>query len=198
MSKRFLRYIPLVVLAACGGASPIWGPSLGTFLVDAAPAPVKADAIVVLAGDWWGLRIEKGGELVRAGFASQAIVSGPFHHYGKCEADLAIEWAGKKGYPSAYFAAEPIAGASTEEEAAELANIVRKRGFKSIVLVTSNYHTRRAGRLWRAAAKGDFAVTVVAANDKDVVEPSRWYATREARKKIFFEWVKTLTGPFGV
>ena len=73
---------------------------------------------------------------------------------------------------------------------------VRKRGFKKLLVVTSNYHTARAGRIWRRRAAG-IEVHVVAAPDHDVV-PERWWQSREARKKLLFEWMKTVTGPLGV
>jgi uncharacterized SAM-binding protein YcdF (DUF218 family) len=177
-------------------SSNLWMPGFGTYLVDSA-APTKADAVVVLAGDWLGLRVEKGGDLVREGWAPVALLSGPHQHYGKSEADLAIEWAERKGYPRKYFEGIPNLATSTEDEAALMVPEIRKRGVRKILLVTSNYHTRRSGKIWRKAAAGAFEVQVVAAPDKDLV-PETWWKTREGRKKIFLEWMKTITGPLGV
>jgi uncharacterized SAM-binding protein YcdF (DUF218 family) len=176
-------------------SSSFWMPSIANFLVDSVP-PSKADAVVVLAGDWLGLRVEKGGDLVREGWAPVALLSGPHQHYGKCESDLAIDWAATKGYPRNYFEGVPNFSTSTEDEAAIMAAEIRKRGIRKILLVTSNYHTRRAGKIWRRAAAGAFEVQVVAAPDKDLV-PEAWWKNREGRKKIFLEWVKTITGPLG-
>jgi uncharacterized SAM-binding protein YcdF (DUF218 family) len=189
---------PLLFSGALFATSSLWLPSLGSFLVEAGE-PVKSDVIVVLAGDWWGLRVEKGGELVRAGFAPTALVSGPPHYYGRSEADLAIDWAVRRGYSREYFTPVRVNSSSTEDEAAALADEIRKRSpaVRTVLVVTSSYHTRRAARLWRKAARGDFEVRTVAATDKDL-KPETWWATREGRKKIFFEWIKTITGPFGV
>ena len=68
--------VPLVVLALLYGSRQMWLPSLCTFLIQS-EQPTSADAVVVLAGDSYGLRIQKGGDLVRAGFAPVALVSGP-------------------------------------------------------------------------------------------------------------------------
>ncbi len=176
-----------------------WLPLFGTFLVSPeAGEPSKADGVVVLAGDGSGLRVEKGGELVRAGFAPTAFVSGPPHIYGKSEADLAIDWAASRGYSRDYFTPLRVYSTSTEDEAIAIADELRKRGnIHKILLVTSNYHTRRSARLWRNAVHGDFEIRVVAAPDRDVI-PDHWWANREGRKKIFFEWIKTVTGPLGV
>ena len=49
---------------------------MGRYLVDADP-PVPADAALVLAGDAAGFRIIRAAELVREGFTSTVLVSGP-------------------------------------------------------------------------------------------------------------------------
>lgn len=174
-------------------------PALGTVLVDARE-PSKADAVVVLAGDWWGLRVLKGGELVQSGYAPFAFVSGPRHYYGKAEAELAVDWAVSKGFSRASFVPMPVDSTSTEDEAAAMAEAIHREHpeVKRILLVTSNYHTGRANRIWQRVAGRYFEIRTVAAPDRDVVRPEQWWATREGRKKIFFEWIKTITGPLGV
>ena len=65
--------------------------------------PVQADMIVVLAGDFTGNRILTAGDLVRQGFAPQALISGPAGVYGQYESDLAIPLAVQQGYPEDVF-----------------------------------------------------------------------------------------------
>lgn len=196
--RHWLALIFVPVLLA-GLSSPFWSPFLGTLLVRGND-PVKSDAVVVLAGDGWGLRVEKGGELVRDGWAPVAIVSGPIHYYGRAEAELAVDWAVKKGYPRKLFLPMPVPCSSTEDEAIGMAEAIRRQRpeVKRILLVTSNYHTARSNRIWQKVAGRYFEIHTVAAPDRDVVDPARWWANREGRKKIFFEWIKTLTGPLGV
>jgi uncharacterized SAM-binding protein YcdF (DUF218 family) len=183
--------------AALYASASQWLPALGTFLVDA-ENPSPADAAIVLAGDYFGLRVEKGGDLVRSGLAPIALVSGPTSHYGRAESDLAIDWAAGRGYDRQYFVSIPNESTSTENEAIAMLVEARKRGFRKLLIVTSNYHTRRAGRIWRRLAGSDFEIHMVSAPDHDVVAPEAWWRSREARKKLFFEWTKTLTGPLGV
>ena len=80
----------------------IWLTWLGNVLVDDM-APVKADAVLVLAGDPRGERIRKAGDLVRAGYVPKVLVSGPTEWYGVNEAELAIRFAVANGYPSDWF-----------------------------------------------------------------------------------------------
>jgi uncharacterized SAM-binding protein YcdF (DUF218 family) len=201
--NRILAWLscPVLVAGLAFVASDSWLPFLGTFLVDTESlklTPPTADAAVVLAGDSYGLRIAKGGDLVKIGVVPVALISGPMSHYERSESDLAIEWAERHGYNRNMFEGLPNNSTSTENEASSLLQEIRRRGHKKILVVTSNYHTRRAGKIWRRHTAGSgIEVHMVAAPDRDFV-PERWWHDREGRKKLFFEWLKTLTGPIGL
>ena len=146
----------------------------------------------VPAGDARGNRILKGAELVREGYAPRAVISGPWGAYGNYECDLAIAFAVRAGYPQSYFVRFPNEARSTREEAAAAALKLRGMGARRVLLVTSVYHTRRAGALFRAAAP-DLTFFVVAAPDADFA-PESWWRNREARKIFLIEWLKTGAG----
>jgi uncharacterized SAM-binding protein YcdF (DUF218 family) len=63
-------------------------------------------------------------------------------------------------------------------------------GVHRYLLVTSDYHTGRAGRIFRARSAG-LEVHVVAAPD-EYFDPDAWWRNREARKTFLIEWQKTL------
>jgi len=168
--------------------------ALGAFLVRAAE-PRKADVAVILAGDWRGLRILRGGELVKAGYVPVALVDGPLAHYGQYESDLAVAFAVRHGYPESAFLRFPIHATSTDEEARLVVAELRRRGWKRFLLVTSDYHTRRASRIFRKYI-GDLQMTVVAAPDASFTVDG-WWKSREGRKAFAFEWMKTVTEPLG-
>lgn len=152
--------------------------------------PHTADIAVVLAGDSSGERILKAAELVRAGYAPQALVSGPAGMYGFYECDLAIPFAEKAGYPASYFRRAPNQAHSTQEEAAAMLAEVRAMGAHTILLVTSDYHTRRAGKIYRSLGR-DLRFYVVASPDEDFTM-ERWWKSREGRKTLVIEWMKTV------
>jgi uncharacterized SAM-binding protein YcdF (DUF218 family) len=160
-----------------------------SFLDRSEPAE-HADAAFVAAGDVSGHRILKAAELVREGYAPKAIISGAGLYYGLYECDLAIPFAQRAGYPESYFLRFPNRALSTKEEARAAAEQFQTLGLKRVLLVTSDYHTRRAGNLFRAAAPGvDFIV--VAAPDEHF-RPRGWWLDREGRKIFLVEWEKTI------
>jgi uncharacterized SAM-binding protein YcdF (DUF218 family) len=163
----------------------------GGFLVRA-DGPRKADAIVVLGGDEFGMRAIKGAELAQAGYAPYVLVSGPPSLLGN-EADMTIEYAKRKGFPAALFRPVVIPkekAASTRTEASYLGDCLQKNGVHSILLVTSNFHTRRARSLWRKA-NPRLNIAVVAAPDR-YFTPETWWKSRAGKKTFLYEWLKTV------
>lgn len=198
--SRLRNYILFAFLAlglAAWLSHSLWLPWFGHALIrDEGPA--NAEIAVVLGGDDFGHRVEKGAELVRHGYVPAVLVSGPAY-YDVYECDVAIAFAVRKGYPAAWFIRFPNVTRSTREEASAILQELRHRGIHSFLLVTSDYHTARAARLYRAAAQamgGGFEMRVVASPDEYFREAS-WWRNREAQKTVFFEWTKTLATALG-
>ena len=183
------------MVVALAALHSFWLAALGRYLISA-DEPQKSDIAVVLAGDNYGNRILKACDLMRQGYAPLALVSGPSGYYGHYETDLAIPYAVNHGCRPEWLVAVPNDCRSTREDAALFAAELRRRGVHRYLLVTSNYHTRRAGRLFRAAAPG-LDVRVVASPDADF-NPDTWWHSREAAKVFVLEALKTVTGWFGI
>lgn len=169
--------------------------ALGRYLVDAAPAE-KADIAVVLAGDAYGHRILTAADLVRNGYAPLVLVSGPGGEYDFHECDLAIPFAVKRGYPESYFAHFEHDGRSTAEEAQAIVPELRRRNVHKALLVTSNFHTRRAGGIFRRAAP-DMTIVTIGAPD-EYFTPGGWWHSREGEKTFLVEWEKTVASWVGL
>jgi uncharacterized SAM-binding protein YcdF (DUF218 family) len=174
LKRKGLRWIslPAVAILAIAAATPLWLPWIGLFLENAGP-PEKADTILVLAGDNSGNRIRKGGELARQGYAPSVLVSGPDGFYGYLESELAIDFAVKQGFPRELFISCPMLSKerSTRGEAAVMIRELRNRGVHRFLLVTSDFHTRRAGSIYRTMAP-DLEMRVVAASFPQLVDES--------------------------
>ncbi|MCS6952686.1 MAG: YdcF family protein [Bryobacterales bacterium] len=188
--------VSFLLVVAAAATHVHWLGALGRSLVQAEP-PQRAELIVVLAGDWWGNRILKAGELVRQGYAPQALVSGPDGAYGYHECDLAIPFAVRHGYPESWFLHLHIRARSTREEAQAVLAELRRRRVRSVLIVTSDYHTRRAGAIYRSLAPAELQIRVVAAPDA-FFRPDRWWQTREGRKQWVLESLKTVSDWFGL
>jgi uncharacterized SAM-binding protein YcdF (DUF218 family) len=181
--------VPAAILVVLAIAHTVWLRALGEFLVKA-EAPFHADAVVALAGDDTGTRILTAAELVKQGYAPLVLVSGPPCCYGNRESEMAIAFAVAHGYPAEWFAGVPIHGNSTLEEAREIVAELARRHINRFLVVTSNYHTRRAGSIYRGLAAAD-RFRVVAAPDP-LYRPGAWWRTRDGRKTWLLEWMKTL------
>jgi uncharacterized SAM-binding protein YcdF (DUF218 family) len=191
-SRRWLWIVAAAVVFALVFHARILG-ALGSYLVHDEP-PRHADVIFVLAGDAFGGRILKGAELVRQGYAPKAIVSGPVI-YSVHECELAIALAERAGYPASYFVHFEHGAHSTVEEARDAAPLLRSMGVKQVLLVTSDFHTRRAGKIFRAAMP-DVDFDVVGSPDA-YFTPLGWWKDREGRKIFLIEWMKTVSEWFG-
>jgi uncharacterized SAM-binding protein YcdF (DUF218 family) len=176
-----------------------WLAGLGYALIHD-EGPAKADIAVVLAGDSYGHRIIKAGELVRDGYVPAALVSGPAGAYGLHESDLAIPFAVRHGFPAEWFIAFPNQSLSTREEAAAILQELRRRNVRSFLLVTSDYHSARARRLFLSTERelgGGAPMRTVAAPD-EFFRPNSWWRSRQGQKVAFMEWSKTVATVFGL
>lgn len=157
--------------------------------------PKNAQVIVVLGGDEYGTRILKAAELARAGYAPYILVSGPVSLLGH-ESDTTIEYARRAGFPASLFQPLPNDTDSTRSEARFIGAYLRAHGINKILLVTSNFHTRRAARLMRHENPG-LQVNVVPAPDPNFT-PDGWWKSRGGEKVFLLEWLKTVAAWLGM
>jgi uncharacterized SAM-binding protein YcdF (DUF218 family) len=171
-----------------------WLEAMGHFLVETQP-PEKSDMIVVLGGDWFGNRILKAAELARQGYAPHVLVSGGGYLYGKYEADMAVPFAVSHGYDEKIFIKLLYPASSTRDEAGAVVPELRRRGVKKYILVTTEFHTRRAGKIFREIGP-DLELRVVPS--PDTLHWNNWWMEREGRKTFLLEWTKTITSTVGM
>ena len=200
MSKTYRRFgflaLFLCLFAGVLAATHnIWLRWAGEYLTYTEP-PCKADMIVVLAGDFFGNRMKEAGDLLNAGWAPKVLVSGAGECYGVNEGDMAIQFAARAGYPASQFFNVGSPARSTVDEAQFIVAELRRRHVRHFILVTSNFHTRRASKIYHSAAP-DIPFCVVASLDHDFT-PDGWWHTREGRKIAFTEWLKTVANVLGI
>lgn len=130
---------------AAGGLALLFSSALA--LVDppqqeTAP-PLQADAALVLSGDVDFLRTRRAAELVLSGAARFLIVTGTGQGIGGDSAPELQRAAEGFGVPRERILAE-TRSRSTHENLLFVAPLVRERGFRRVLLVTSRSHLRRA------------------------------------------------------
>ena len=87
-----------------------------------------------------------------------------------------------------------------EEEAEAVLPELRRRNIHSFLLVTSDYHTARAGRIYRHLERrvpAAPAMRVVAAPD-EFFRADSWWRSRQGQKIAFTEWCKTFATALGI
>jgi uncharacterized SAM-binding protein YcdF (DUF218 family) len=201
--RRAFRFKSALVVLLLGAvvflARDVWLSALGSALVHD-DGPAKAEIAVVLAGDSWGYRLTKAADLVRQGYVPRVLVSGPPGYYDVNEADAAIHFAIARGYPAEWFIPLHHTAHSTREEALAVLDALKQRKIHSFLLVTSNYHTARARRIFLHVERqrgGGPALRTVASGDR-FFNTANWWRYREGRKIAFMEWSKTLTAVLGI
>jgi uncharacterized SAM-binding protein YcdF (DUF218 family) len=156
--------------------------------------PQRADAILVLAGDVNDRRYQKGIELLRAGYAQQMFLdaSEDVTLYGHSYADWARQFVHENPVDLIdHVQVCPIREDSTVTETRYVAKCLSYlRPGSQILIVTSDYHTRRALSVFRHRLPS-FRWSVVAAHD-DTQFGTKWWAHREWAKNAAREWQKLL------
>jgi uncharacterized SAM-binding protein YcdF (DUF218 family) len=198
-SSRLTLWIPLLLLLGIVATGPFfWMPRLAAALIRD-DGPAKADIAVVLAGDPHGQRILAAASLVREGYVPSVLVSGPVY-FDQHESDAAIEFAVHRGSPAEWFIGLPNTALSTRDEARVVLDELKRRNVRSFLRVTSDYHTRRAGRIYAAAIRqmgGSPEMRVVAAPDA-YFRRNGWWQSREGAKFFVLEWIKSFATAIGI
>lgn len=186
----------LILLAVFALSSPLWFPKLGSFLVVADPLE-KADLIEVLGGGD-PQRAIVGAKLFKDGWAPRVVTTGeqiPDYIEGIGEKITEAELTGKflsiNGVPPRFITVLNVA-TSTFEEAKELRNFMEKNRHKSIIVVTTIYHTRRARMVFRKAFNGSGLSVIVRPAEGGKFSVDRWWTREEDMIFVNNEYIKLI------
>jgi uncharacterized SAM-binding protein YcdF (DUF218 family) len=165
-----------------------WRPVLRAIpprLVEASP-PRACDAIVVLAGDEKGRRVKRAVELFLAGRCPDGplVVSGGMIYTDTTWAQLMADQAEHLGVPRARIVQQGRSRTTREDAQETLALLPGKR---TILLVTSPWHSGRAAAEFRAAAPP--GVEIVSC-PSEVEGPDDWWTDPVATRALVMELLK--------
>jgi len=174
-----------------------WGAYL---LISNDPLHPQADAAIVLQGSIVGERVRLGGAagLLQQGITDRILVSIPRESYwGQAMPPIAYAYI-KKMYGTDVAGHVDLCQSddvdSTEEEARLLETCINQHAWHSVVIVTSDYHTRRAEKIWRRMLRRQHSSLLVQVHG--VVDPefhaSGWWRDRRSAKIWALECTKLL------
>jgi len=182
---RFFR-LPIVLFLAVIVAA--LASQAGRFLV--VDQPEKSDAIVVLAGET-NVRPARALELLRQGMAQQAFLDAETRDliYDQRLTDIAQKYVNGLGETNRILVC-PIVSLSTFGEADDVSRCLQSVGAHRVLIVTSDFHTRRAVLIFRHRLP-QYKFSVAAARDADRFGEA-WWTAREWAKNTLDEWLKIL------
>lgn len=148
----------------------------------------KAEALIVLGDDnFYADRATRGVQLFREGKAPVIVASGRRLRPNAGIAELIEHDLAERGVPKDRIVRFTHDGDSTLEEAEALAKLVTQKKWHSVIVVTSNYHTRRARYIFRRVFPQGMQVSVASARDGDF-DPEHWWEKRKSIKELTKEF----------
>jgi len=152
--------------------------AMGNFLI-VNQAPQKADVIIVLAGDPLGSRVVYAAKLYQEGYADKVMLSGD-------ERDMTHQ-ALSGGIPGSAIILENQSQ-TTFENAKYSFKIMEVQGYKSAIVVTSPYHTRRSSIIFAHFFK-EIHLTICSVPYNPAMTQS-WWKSNNSSQFVISEYLK--------
>lgn len=203
---RFRRFILVAALAAvmCAGFATC---RLGSILFDEDPLR-RSDAIFVLAGTRMERPLEAA-DLYLQGFAPLIVLLRQTPDGGMvalarrgveipADAEVARDALVRVGVPAQALLVLPRIHDNTAQEAHSLRTLIEERRLRRVIVVTSKYHTRRAGFAMRRELKGSHVEVIMRASRYDRSNPDLWWRTRADVRSAALESQKLVAYMLGL
>ncbi|ETT45151.1 hypothetical protein C162_21478 [Paenibacillus sp. FSL R7-269] len=153
--------------------------------------PKQADVIIILSGG--GGRVEQGVQLFQKGYAPQLLLSNAKEITGPA-GDMRGT-ALSMGIPESAILTEDAAE-STYQNAQLTLPIMQQKGFKSAIVVSSDFHMRRVKFIFdHVYRKSGIELTYIGADSG--YNAKAWWSDRYSRETTFNEYIKMIGNAFG-
>jgi uncharacterized SAM-binding protein YcdF (DUF218 family) len=161
----------------------------------------RADAIVIFSGsNVYAERAEWAAQLWQESRAARLIVTYDYQHAGWDErrqrnptfTERSIDILHSRGVPDERITVVYQAAYNTHGEAVKVREYAEKHGLRSLIFVTSPYHTRRAWWTLRQVFDGSGIVLGLDAPPpgRESPEPWRWWLKSDGWKLVLGEYLK--------
>jgi uncharacterized SAM-binding protein YcdF (DUF218 family) len=181
-----MKFFRLVILLFVIVVLFVLARQAGRFLV--VDEPEKSDAIVALAGDT-RVRPAHSLELLRQGMAPHVFLDAETRDviYDQQLIDIAKKYVEGLGEANRVSVC-PVEGFSTFAEADDVRGCLQSVGARRVLIVTSDFHTRRALMIFRHHLP-QYQFSVAAASNP-LQFGEAWWTNREWAKTTLDEWLK--------
>jgi len=175
------------------------------FLIASDPMPRHVDVAIVLQGSIAAEKARVAGavDLLQRGVADRVLLSVPKESYwGQSVPPMARSFL-EKTYGNELAARVDFCETSgdvnsTVQEAHAISPCIEERNWQSVVVVTSDYHTRRAGMIWRRLVRHDnpkISIWIEGISDPEFQQP--WWRHRQSAKVFVMESGKLVWAGLG-
>jgi len=181
----FLIFVVALVAILYLARHPILRYAGDFWIVD--ETPQVSDVIVILSDDNYGAdRATRAAQLFKSGMAPRILASGRLLRPYAGIAELMEHDLKALGVPANAIVPVTHRATNTREEAIADSQAIAAHGWKKVLLVTSNYHTRRADYIFERALPAGTELRVVSAPDSEY-DPNTWWQTRNGLKRFLYE-----------
>ena len=144
--------------------------------------PENSDVIVILGDDNFnGDRATRAAELYKSGFAPHIIASGRFLRPYASISELEQHDLTDRGVPQSAIVRLTHMADDTREECIAIGQQLAAHGWRKVILVTSNYHTRRSRYICERLFPAGTILRMAAARDSEY-NPDSWWESRQGLK----------------
>jgi uncharacterized SAM-binding protein YcdF (DUF218 family) len=197
-SRKLVRVVRIVIVAGVAWSLCAW---VAARALVVAPDLERADALAVMAGSAaYVERTHRAAEIYRAGRAPRVLLTddGELGGWSSAEqrnppfVERAADELRRQGVPAASIEFVPGLALGTYSEAQLLRRHAESRGLRSLVVVTSAYHSRRARWTLQKVFAGsgvEIGVDAAALGDESPA-PYLWWLTPRGWREVAGEYAK--------
>ncbi|MGB9662253.1 MAG: YdcF family protein [Moorellaceae bacterium] len=191
MKGRYVALLALIAMVATMVGS--WQDglcSVARWLVVEDNALQPADVIIVLSGEQ-GERVETAVKLYKQGFAPRLLMTGGPVEWNVAAADIMAWQAESLGVPPQDIVLERRAS-STYENAVYTLEILKQKGWRSAIVVTSPYHLRRTRFIFEKVFAGSNIRLSFYGAENPWLVPEEWWRQDRGIEVVGIEYFKLL------
>jgi len=181
----------LVVALLLAASGALIAARAGHWLESPSQAPRRANAIAILGGDEEGERATRAVVLYREGYAPTLVLTGL--QQGVAPVPAGLNWRAEfleaGGVPRSAMRFE-LQARNSYTEAVQLLALMRKEGWRTLIVVSDPPHMRRLAWMYADVFDGSGLEVVLVASQPDWWQPDGWWRHEKSGQFVIQELIK--------